>query len=55
MTKVDVHVNIHEYQREYFDQEGYNLSKVVRQELDGRMLSDGADPEAWEASEGNGE
>lgn len=48
--KTDAHINIFEYQREYFEQEGYNLSKIVRQELDDKMERDGADPERWNES-----
>lgn len=44
MGKQAVHVNLNEYQVEYFRKEGYNLSKVVRMALDDRMIQDGADP-----------
>lgn len=43
----DIHISLHEYQYQYMDEEGYNLSKVIRQEIDGRMMEDGADPEEW--------
>lgn len=56
MQKKSIHVTIHEYQHEYLLDQDYNISKVVREELDGRMMSDGVDPENWrESVEGNGE
>lgn len=45
--KTGVHVNLNEYQLAYLKEEGYNVSKVIRDELDSRMERDGADPEEW--------
>lgn len=48
----DIHLTIHQYQYEYMMDQGYNISKVVRDELDGRMMEDGADPDEWRESYG---
>lgn len=50
--KKDVHVTIHEYQHEYLQENNYNMSAVIRDALDDRMVEDGADPEQWRKSHG---
>lgn len=43
---------IFKYQYEYMDEMGYNMSKVLRQALDDRMIQDGADLEQWREMHG---
>lgn len=49
-SKKDVHVTIHQYQYEYMDDQNYNMSALIRDAIDDRIIEDGADPDVLENS-----
>lgn len=49
-NKEDVHVTLERYQYEYLSDQNYNMSAVIREALDDRIIEDGADPEVLRES-----
>ena len=52
LEKQDVHITLYEYQYEYLREQNYNLSAVLRDPVDGRIIEDGAEPERLRDSKG---